>query len=117
MKRLLTLLFVVFPSSVAAASNTTNLCNGANLAETTTADCSSGSTSLSTIIGTSVNLLLYIAGALAVLVLIYGGIRYITSTGDAARVKAAKDTIVYAIIGLIVSLLAYAIVNFVVARF
>lgn len=68
-------------------------------------------------IGNIVNVALYIAGALAVLVIIYSGIRYITSTGDAARIKAAKDTLIYAIVGLIVAMLAYAIVNFVIGRF
>jgi hypothetical protein len=49
-------------------------------------------------------------------VIIFGGIRYVTSTGDSSRVKAAKDTVTYAVIGLIVALLAYAIVNFVLTN-
>jgi TRAP-type C4-dicarboxylate transport system permease small subunit len=60
-----------------------------------------------------VSVLLYLAGAIAVLVIIYGGIRYVTSTGDASRIKAAKDTILYAVVGLIVAILANAIVLFV----
>jgi len=60
-----------------------------------------------------VNTALYIIGALSVLMLIYGGIRYTVSGGDTASVTAAKNTILYAIIGIIVALLAYAIVNFV----
>jgi len=62
---------------------------------------------------TIVNILLYIIGAIAVIMLIIGGIRYVTSGGNAASVTAAKNTILYAIIGIIVALLAYAIVNFV----
>lgn len=62
---------------------------------------------------TIVNILLYIIGAVAVIMLIIGGIRYVTSGGNAASVTAAKNTILYAIIGIIVALLAYAIVNFV----
>lgn len=58
-----------------------------------------------------INLLLYIAGAVAVIVIIVGGIRYITSTGDAMRIKQAKDTILYGIVGLVIALIAYAIVN------
>jgi len=61
-----------------------------------------------------INSLLFILGAVAVLVIIIGGIRYATSMGDAKRVESAKNTIMYAVIGLIVALLAYAIVNFVV---
>lgn len=62
---------------------------------------------------TIVNILLYIIGAVAVIMLIIGGIRYVTSGGDSSAVTAAKNTILYAIIGIIVALLAYAIVNFV----
>lgn len=62
---------------------------------------------------TIVNILLYIIGAIAVIMLIIGGIRYVTSGGDSSAVTAAKNTILYAIIGIIIALLAYAIVNFV----
>lgn len=61
-----------------------------------------------------INSLFFVIGAIAVLVLLYGAIRYITSTGDASRVKAAKDTIIYAIAGLVVAILAPAIVGFVI---
>ena len=47
--------------------------------------------------------------------LIIGGIRYIVSGGDSKKVTDAKNTILYAIIGLIICFLAYAIVNFVIA--
>ena len=59
------------------------------------------------------NVALYIIGAVSVLMLIYGGIRYTVSAGDSAAVTAAKSTIMYAVIGVVVALLAYAIVNFV----
>lgn len=62
---------------------------------------------------TVVNALLYLIGAISVIMLIYGGIRYTISGGNSANVTAAKNTILYAIIGLIVAILAYAIVNFV----
>ena len=48
--------------------------------------------------------------------LIYGGIRYTVSGGESAAVTSAKNTILYAIIGIIVALLAYAIVNFVLGN-
>ena len=50
---------------------------------------------------------------IAVIVIIIGGIFYMTSQGDPGKVSRAKNTILYAVIGLIVSLLAFAIVNFV----
>jgi hypothetical protein len=71
-------------------------------------------TDLTNVFGTIANILIFITGAISVIIIIFGGLRYVTSTGDAGRVKQAKDTIQYAIIGLVVSILAYAIVNFVV---
>jgi len=62
---------------------------------------------------TITNTALFIIGALSVIMLIYGGIRYTVSMGDAKNVEAAKNTIMYAIVGIVVALLAYAIVNFV----
>jgi len=59
-----------------------------------------------------INAALYIIGIIAVIIIIVGGIRYIMSRGDPATLKKAKDTITYAIIGLIVAILAFPIVNF-----
>ncbi|MBR0467920.1 hypothetical protein IJJ53_03400 [Candidatus Saccharibacteria bacterium] len=53
-------------------------------------------------------------GIVAVVVMIIGGINYMTSAGDAGKVKKAKDTILYGLIGLIICVLAFAIVNFVI---
>ncbi len=66
---------------------------------------------------TVVNVLLFIIGAISVIMIIFAGIKYTTSSGDAAKVGEAKNTILYAVIGLIVAVLAYAIVNFVLKRF
>lgn len=60
------------------------------------------------------NTLIFIVGAISVIMLIIGGLRYVISQGDAAGVKAAKDTILYAVIGVVVAIMAYAIVHFVV---
>lgn len=61
-----------------------------------------------------VNIMLFAVGILAVIMLIWGGIRYILSGGDSGAVSSAKKTILYAVVGLIVAILAYAIVNFVI---
>ena len=60
------------------------------------------------------NTILYIVGIIAVIMLIIGGIRYVISGGDSKKVTDAKNTIMYAIIGLIIAILSYAIVNFVI---
>jgi hypothetical protein len=62
------------------------------------------------------NAALYVIGAVSVLMLIYGGIRYTISGGEAKAVTDAKNTILYAIVGIVVALLAYAIVNFVLSQ-
>jgi len=67
------------------------------------------------IITTIVNILLFIVGSLSVIMLIFGGLRYVVSAGNATAVTAAKNTILYAIVGLIIAFLAYAAVNFILS--
>jgi len=62
------------------------------------------------------NAALFLIGAISVIMLIYGGIRYTISGGDSSNVTAAKNTILYAIVGIVVALLSYAIVNFVIGK-
>lgn len=74
-------------------------------------------TSLEDNIKTIVNILLYVIGAVAVVMIVIGGIRYTTSNGDSSQLTSAKNTILYAVVGLIVAIMAFAIVNFVVDAF
>lgn len=64
-----------------------------------------------------INAMLYVLGIIAVVMVVVAGIRYATSAGNATKVKGAKDTLMYAIVGLIVAMLAWSIVNFVVGQF
>ncbi len=73
--------------------------------------------SLGSLIKTVINILLFLLGAIAVVMIVIGGIKYSTSNGDSGNIKSAKDTILYSVIGLVVALLAYAIVNFVIDSF
>ena len=57
-----------------------------------------------------------ILGIVAVVFIVIGGVNYMTSTGDAAKVQKAKNTILYAAIGLIICALSFAIVNFVIFK-
>jgi hypothetical protein len=61
-------------------------------------------------------LIAYIAGVAAVLIIIIGGVMYVLSGGDQAKVTAAKDTILYAVIGLVVVILARTIIVFVIGK-
>lgn len=68
-------------------------------------------------VGVIVNTLLFIVGIVSVIVIIIGGIMYTVSGGDTAGVTKAKNTILYAVIGLTVAFMAYAIVNWVFGVF
>lgn len=63
-----------------------------------------------------INLLIFIAGIIAVIYILIGGIRYVLSNGDSGAAKKARDNILYALIGLVVAIMAYAIVNFVLSK-
>ena len=76
--------------------------------------CTNKGEDANTLIKTLVNVLLFVVGALSVVMIIVSGILYVTSTGDAGRVAKAKNTLMYSIVGLVVSFLAFAIVNWVV---
>lgn len=73
--------------------------------------------SFSSVLTTVTNILLFLMGAISVIMIIVGGIRYATSQGDQTQMQSAKNTILYAVIGLIVAIAAYAIVSFVVTQF
>jgi hypothetical protein len=77
----------------------------------------SSKTDVPGLIQTVVNVLLFLLGAIAVIMIVIGGIKYTTSNGDSSAVTSAKNTILYAVVGLIVALMAYAIVNFVIDKF
>jgi hypothetical protein len=63
------------------------------------------------------NVMLFIVGAISVIMVIIGGLRYVISGGNSSNITAAKNTILYAIVGLIIAIMAYAIINFVLESF
>ena len=72
--------------------------------------------SIQNIIATIIDIFSIVVGAVSVIMIIIGGLRYITSSGDSANVTAAKNTILYAIVGLVIVIFAQTIVKFVVGR-
>ena len=62
------------------------------------------------------NILIFITGSISVLMIIIGGLRYTLSGGDQGTINGAKNTILYAVVGLVVSIAAYAIVNLVLSN-
>ena len=92
----------------------TDLLNGAGSAQPT--GSSSDPLAVQHTIQQVSNLLIFVVGAVAVITLIIGAFRYVLSGGNAAKVEAAKNTILYAIVGIVVASLAFALVQFVFAR-
>jgi hypothetical protein len=99
--------------ALAACSNTaTTIADGAS--------CSKGTSQVSNLFGPTgvfkiiANTMIFIVGGVSVIYIIIGGFRYVTSSGDSKTVTAAKDTILYAVIGVAVAIVSYALVNFVI---
>jgi type IV secretory pathway VirB2 component (pilin) len=63
------------------------------------------------------NVVLGLAGAVAVAFIVFGGIKYMLSQGEANEVKKSKDTILYAIIGLVVVIVSFMLINYVIGKF
>ncbi len=111
-----------FVPAVASAQNVNlddNLCQGANLSfaggET---DCATGegnaAESVDNIITKVINILSIAVGVVCVIMIIIGGFRYVTSGGESGNVTSAKNTILYAIVGLVIVALAQIVVKFVI---
>jgi hypothetical protein len=66
--------------------------------------------------GRVINMMIFLIGAVSVVMIIVGGLRYVLSGGDSSAINGAKNTILYSIVGLAVAIMAYAIVNFVASN-
>lgn len=80
------------------------------------AGCNSNTDSLQSAITNILSAIIGVAGLVSVAYIIVGGIQYMTSSGDSSKTEKAKKTILYALIGLIVCALSFAIVNFAISR-
>jgi len=114
-----------FAASVSAQATTAGadiqgqLCSGTGeLALNAASDCGTAGSadSLNTLITNVVNVFSIIVGIIAVIMIIIGGFKYITSGGDSGNVTGAKNTILYAIVGLVIVALAQFVVKFVLAK-
>ena len=64
-----------------------------------------------------IGVLFFAVGTIAVIMIIVGGLKYVTANGDSSKITSAKNTILYSVVGLIVALSAYAIVRYVINQF
>jgi heme/copper-type cytochrome/quinol oxidase subunit 2 len=97
-----------------------NLCQGSNGDLNATGDNSNcgdqATNTANNLVSTVINIISVVVGIVAVIMIIYAGFRYVTSGGRDESVKGAKNTILYAIIGLVIVALAQIIVHFVLAK-
>lgn len=115
----LTVPFAV-PAVVSAADIQSNLCSGTDLSLSgdgaSCADPATSQSKLDGIITTVVNIFSIVVGIIAVIMIVMGGLKYITSGGDSGNITGAKNTILYAIVGLVIVALAQFIVHFVLSK-
>ena len=102
-----------------SAANGINICSGENGGDKSVycQNRGSGETQVNGIIKTIVEVLLTAVGAISIIMIVIGGIMFALSSGDAQKAAKARNTVLYAVVGLAVSLFASAIVNFVFNRF
>ena len=104
---------------VVSAANGINICSKENGSDNSVycQNKDSGGTQVGGIIKTIVEVLLMAVGAISIIMIVIGGILFALSSGDAQKAAKARSTVLYAVVGLAVSLFASAIVNFVFNRF
>ena len=103
----------IFANTPVFATN--NICSNSSVSDEVKAAAGCGATgTLDSALTSILNAIILIIGIVAVIFIIIGGVNYITSSGDSNKVKKAKDTILYSVIGLVICALAFVIVNFVI---
>ncbi len=115
------ILFSIILSPIAFAEGETNGANSSgtfnackHVVSGKTAVCSGDSKNATNIAKNIISILLWVVGIAAVIVIIYAGITFITAAGNPSAIARAKTMIIYSVVGLVVAILAYAIVNFVI---
>lgn len=110
--------FVLVPAVAQAADLKGDACQGLNtLNGSTSTTCSNkGEKSIGNLVSSIVRLLSIIIGIAAVIMIIIAGLKYITSGGDSSAITSAKHTLIYAVVGLVVALLAQFIVHYVIVK-
>ncbi len=96
------------------------VCDGIDIASGSTSgsacDPAVTGTSVQELIASVINILSWVVGIAAVIMIMIGGFKYIISQGDSNNISSAKNTILYAVIGLVVALFAQLIVKFVINK-
>ena len=105
-------ILTIAQSSTANAVSPFGACGGSSDSKV----CEGKDDSLMPILENIINTLLFLVGIIAVIVIIVNGIRFVTSNGNSDQVASARNGVIYAVVGIVVAVMAYAIVRFVLAR-
>lgn len=105
---------MVAPSPANAATSKEQICEGIS-ATGGSCDPQAASLTIDNVLRIALNTLSFIAGLIGVIMVIIGGIKYITSQGDASSINSAKNTILYALVGIVVAVVAQFLVRFVLS--
>lgn len=92
-------------------------CGGVALSSDSTVCDPTAEKKANSLLGTALNIFSVVVGIIAVIMIMVGGLKYITSQGDSAQTNSAKETVLYAAIGLVIVAMAQIIVKFVLKRF
>ena len=99
----------------AQTGNTSKACEGVALTGGS-CDAAGGEAGVQRVVETIIDVLSIIVGVISVIMIIIGGLRFILSGGDSSSTAAARNTIIYAIVGLVIVIFAQVIISFVVGR-
>jgi hypothetical protein len=103
----------VYAAAPTGSSAVNEACNGIGLAG---GGCGDNGAQLNKAIDTAIEILTIVVGIVAVVMVIIGGLTYITSNGESPKVAKAKTSLIYALVGLIIVALAQSIVHFVLGK-
>ncbi len=111
--------FALVPAHSALAASKDDVCAGVGIASGAGGnDCkpAEGATNVNTVISTGLRLFQVIVGLIAIIMMITAGLRFITSSGDPTKVASARNTILYAAVGIVVVAMSQVIIQFVLNR-
>ncbi|HSW79698.1 MAG TPA: pilin [Candidatus Saccharimonadales bacterium] len=102
----------------AATSVNQNICSGTNASASGTGSCDTqtANNQVTTLMTNIINFFSLLVGIVSVIMIIIGGFQYITSNGDSGKISTAKNTIIFALVGLIIVAMAQFIVHFVLGK-
>lgn len=104
------------PASALFENSVSEACKGASLSDLGTCNETRAENKVNRAISKGINIFSMIIGIIAVVMIMIAGFKYITSTGDANSVNSAKNTLLYAVIGLVIVAMAQVIVRFVITQ-